>query len=378
VGVDSSRQPPRRRGGPTLPMNAEARTLSHAIGAALRAGKAVRVSETQVALPAAAFFDRWPACRNAVQPRDDAPAGSTYVAAWKRDHAKGWRLRSPATSPDGLVGPFLGRGGCLEPYFHDGDFSYTDPRIAPEHGDFVALMWSPGFFERLVRTSADEFIRETGRSPSGFAVKRLLRVGREWCLATVGPRGTTATVPLAGNARLLGVVTYVERGGRAALPVLPASMIRLDRVWNTEVIAPNAVTDPVVSSTGIGTIGGPAGSYDSTIRTASLANTTGSVITVQVEVSIQNVGVSWDTAPPATRRVYYTYSSSSSGSGSADMLNPAPEVLGDVPASATAVIQVPLLNGDTLTVNLKGNVAHTDDVFLFWSAATVRMVGLQR
>jgi hypothetical protein len=167
----------------------------------------------QTALPALAVFDLHPTLRDAVQPPQSADRGAPFLRGW-RHGCNAFTFRCPATSLADLVGPFLGRGDCLAPYFLNGDKTWIDPSVEPASGDFVMVSWSDDFFQLLMRKAGQQFLEETGRFPSGFAQKRLQRVDGAWLLTSIASSGAAAGVPLAGNARILGVVRYAERDGR--------------------------------------------------------------------------------------------------------------------------------------------------------------------
>jgi hypothetical protein len=227
------------------------RALSSALGTA-RAVPTVAptwISPTTVAVDAEDYLrQHWPQCLSAKQPTalPKTFGEPQVIGRWARD-AKKFRLRSPATSPNGLVGPFRGVGDCLVPYFRPGDLTWIDPDAEPADGDFLCVLWSEQFFARLMQVR-DRFTQDLGRIPSGIACKRLLRHGGEWLVTSLGYGGTTAALPLAGNARVLGVVRFVQRAGTNQRHALPAHCIQIDKVTFEDHLAPSVATEVYTGS----------------------------------------------------------------------------------------------------------------------------------
>lgn len=200
-----------------------------------------RISPTQVALPVETLLSRWPQLRRARQPPEPTGAGVPFLKRWAHD-AKQFQLRDPAATPAGLI-PLAGAGNCLVPFFKPGDIAWIDPQCTPAHNDFVVVLWSDDFYRRIMANAADDFRAETGRNPSGLACKRLQRVCGQWLLTSNATGGRTAAVALHGNATVCGVVTYIERRGSSTIDALPASMIRLEKVTQSDLLAVGAATD---------------------------------------------------------------------------------------------------------------------------------------
>lgn len=299
-------------------------------------------------------------------PMRDGAISFNTADFWKQFAQREWQPRATQSAVN-LVGPFRMYGHCLDPVAVPDELHWYDPSTPAQDEDIVLVQWDPAELQKIYERNAGngDWIRQYG-PPCPIATKVYKTIGSsQWLL-------TRKSMVRLGNNRILGVLRKVVRPESAYVQCPAVSLIE-----------PNAATDPVSSATGsgsIGTIGGSGGTFDSNIRTAVYTNNTAETVTVQGEVSVQGVTVSWDTSYPSTARVYYSYSSSSSGSGSADMVNPAPDgpTYNSPPASASAVIQVTLAAGDTLTLNLRGNVVHTDSVLLDWSSAAARVTAIKR
>lgn len=124
-----------------------------------------------------------------------------------------YRLRCPARSPEGLVGPFRGHGYCLEGIL-DGDvLCWYDPRIPATDRDLVLIRWDDADLAALIqRNRHDPTWRRTYPRVSNLATKWLRHVGNYAFLAYRHPPAA-GMVPLNRN-RILGVLAYVELDGR--------------------------------------------------------------------------------------------------------------------------------------------------------------------
>jgi hypothetical protein len=174
-------------------------------------------------MSAAIAFERWPQLRDAVPPRPlerlngkfSMKVASDWAELVQRVERGEYRLRQPAASKDGLVGPFHGRGECLVPLMHE-NLVWIDPAMPAEDGDLVIVQWHPdtlrGIIERGRRKP--EWVAMYGENPSNIATKWLRRIGSEYWLVC-----KSACLPLAANPfyggenKILGVARYIERRG---------------------------------------------------------------------------------------------------------------------------------------------------------------------
>jgi len=145
-------------------------------------------------------------------------------------------------------------------------------------------------------------------------------------------------------------------------------------------LAANATTDTVVDlQTFWGVAVGPSGGTDERdICTASYTNTTGGAINVQMEVGYTETLVSWSGSRPVdnwTRMVW----SSATLSGSINLRTAWPDSsVSSLGMSDTAVWQVSLPAGQTLTVKMRARIAHTAAAGLSGDSAFVRVTAIKR
>jgi hypothetical protein len=118
-----------------------------------------------------------------------------------------WRMRNPADSPEGLIGPYLAHGGCLgEDFMPSGrTLRWYDPTEPAHDGDIVLCQLTESFIDELVEVKRDnlEWRRKYGARPSGLCTK-LLRHFRGGLWMFEQDNG----VPLEGRGHVLGVLRY--------------------------------------------------------------------------------------------------------------------------------------------------------------------------
>lgn len=129
----------------------------------------------------------------------------------------GFRLRAPAESTAGLVGPFRGVGDCLAPLLTT-ETLWIDPSMPAEEGDLVIVRWHADTLAGI--------IERTGQTEAGpFATKWLRAFGGQYWLVTA-----TSMIPLGpshwgSGADIVGVVRYIERAVRRTAAALAAATL---------------------------------------------------------------------------------------------------------------------------------------------------------
>jgi hypothetical protein len=136
-----------------------------------------------------------------------APNPNHPFGAIREQAAAGtYALRDPAASTAGLI-PAASTGNCLSPVLQHGDVAWYDPHIEPQHGDVVAVLFTP---------EALEYIAEYHRLKYGTSVESIIPYAQkilwnergQWLLLT-----NTGSIPLAA-ATVCGVCRRVERNSR--------------------------------------------------------------------------------------------------------------------------------------------------------------------
>jgi hypothetical protein len=204
-------------------------------------------------LTADELCEMWPALRNPAPPvpGPKPPNGvaqhfrvaTEFAALADRVAREGLKLRVPAQSTAGLVGPIGGRGNCLAPIL-DGHRVWIDPTLPAQDGDFVLVRFAEETRRLMVeRCKGRPGWREEYGDGAEHALKLLLwRCGQFWLVTN------ESALPLDGSAyfgppsQILGVVRRVAHG---------------DAVAEVSAIHPNAATATYVT-----TIAGP-GSHNS-------------------------------------------------------------------------------------------------------------------
>lgn len=150
-----------------------------------------------------------------LNPVPPLPAGPSQVPPWREiaalAQAGTFRLRCPATSPAGLLGPFAGEGNCLAPVFHHGrNLKWFDPTIPAADGDFVLVELSQRLIGELWERNSHKpgFLETYGARPAKVYATKWLRHFRGQLYIFEHDKG----VPLWDN-KILGVLTYVVQDG---------------------------------------------------------------------------------------------------------------------------------------------------------------------
>lgn len=176
--------------------------------------------------------------------------------------------------------------------------------------------------------------------------------------------------------------SYINPNSPTAYQPNTFGVLGLPLGLTTSQIDSAAIIDTRVSSRGTSPFEGPvvATSGTSTTMTNCLTytNSLTTPVTIYVEDTILNANVSWNVAPPATRRSVWRYATSSSGVGSGTIVPSYPDGVNEAPQSVTAVFQATLLGGDTITLWLFHELQHNALALMNWDSVVSRMSALKR
>lgn len=150
---------------------------------------------------------QWPQLACPASPEPPSPECDVQQLVAHDCFAEPVRLRCPADSVAGLVGPIIGNGPCMEPQYPSGTAFWIDPMLPGRDGDLVAVWISKPEMQRIVE-------RNSGRAgwPLSFAAahpsirRHALRSGllseRRWAWSQVASPSRKASSPTT-PARLI-------------------------------------------------------------------------------------------------------------------------------------------------------------------------------
>jgi len=125
----------------------------------------------------------------------------------RRVEAGTYRLRNPARTTEGLVGPFLTNGTCLEPLIpHAATLRWIDPAEPATHGDIVTVVADQDMLAPHFRKGFEEdadFASMYARPMSNIIIKLLVHLNGQQLL--VYRRGGFNI----GNNRIIGVTRFM-------------------------------------------------------------------------------------------------------------------------------------------------------------------------
>jgi hypothetical protein len=118
-----------------------------------------------------------------------------------------YALRDPAASAAGLI-PAASSGDCLAPVVEHGDITWFDGTATPQHGDIVAVIFTPATLEFITEFHRAKY-GARAKTITPYAQKLLWNERGEWLLLT-----NVGSIPLAA-ATVAGTCRRVERNGVA-------------------------------------------------------------------------------------------------------------------------------------------------------------------
>lgn len=163
---------------------------------------------------------RWPQLANPAPPEPPSSDCTVERLVAAECFEEPVRLRCPAESLEGLVGPIIGNGPCMEPHFPSGSGFWIDPTLRARDGDLVAVWFSEAEMLRVVERNKDRpgWLETYTDTPHRLAIKLLKQLGDEYYL--VSSAGLFPMNP--DHHRILGVVRAVAHTfprGAAHAPV---------------------------------------------------------------------------------------------------------------------------------------------------------------
>lgn len=149
--------------------------------------------------------------------------------------------------------------------------------------------------------------------------------------------------------------------------------------WDSTQINSNAIIDSRVSS--INFNGGPSttsGTAVTQTNCLTYTNSLASTVSIYVEHTMLNAGVSWNVSYPSVARSDWQFSTNSSGVSSGSLVAFHPDNLSEAFRNANASFLASLIGGDTIAISLRHQVTHTALAIIGWDGIVSRLTAFKR